>query len=96
MPKPKKSVSAELSPQERIKKLKGLKPKDEFAYKNAGFGLVSYERGSDIIGQKDGKLFTDTFSEIGMEWTGDTWSFDGGLGLVTSIVLLADVPKGEL
>jgi len=82
--------------QEIIKKLKNLKPGSKFAYKNTGFGLVSYEKGSDAVGRKKGNLITDTFDHDGMIWTGRTWKFDGGLGLVTTIVLLEEVPPGEL
>lgn len=82
--------------QDLIRKIKNLKPGDTFAYKNTGFGLVSYERGDDIIERKKGKLITDTFDHGGMEWTGNTWKFDGGLGLVTTIVLLEQVPPGKL
>lgn len=82
--------------QNRIKKLRTLEPGDKFAYQNVGYGLVSYENGSDAIRVKKGKLFTDTFNSTGMEWTGETWKFDGGLGLVTYIVLPEDVPKSKL
>jgi len=82
--------------QKRIQRLRKLKPGDKFAYKNVGYGLTSYEGGSDAIGVKKGKLFTETFDSMGMEWTGTTWKFDGGLGLVTYIVLIEDVPEGQL
>ncbi|MDP3696687.1 MAG: hypothetical protein Q8R55_01490 [Candidatus Taylorbacteria bacterium] len=84
-----------LTPEDRLKRLKNLKPGDKFAYKNTGYGLVSYEDGSDAIGVKKGRLFTDCF-EHGMDWNSQTWKFDSGLGSVTTIVLMGDVPKGEL
>ena len=84
-----------LTPEDRLRRLKTLKPGDKFAYKNSGYGLVSYEDGSDAIGVKKGRLFTNTFDH-GMDWNGQTWKFDSGLGLVTTIVLMEDVPKGKL
>ena len=84
-----------LTPEDRLKRLKNLKPGDKFAYKNTGYGLVCYEDGSDAIGVNKSRLFTDCF-EHGMDWNGQTWQFDGGLGLVTTIVLMENVPKGEL
>lgn len=90
-----KVTTVTLTPEDRLKRLKNLKPSDKFAYKNTGYGLVSYEDGSDAIGVKKGRLFTDCF-EHGMDWNGQTWKFDSGLGLVTTVVLIEDVPKGEL
>ena len=84
-----------LTPEERLSRLKNLKPGDKFAYKNSGYGYVTYEDGSDAIEIKKGRLFTNCFDH-GMDWNGQTWKFDSGLGLVTTIVLLEDVPKGEL
>lgn len=78
------------------RRLRNLKPGDKFAYKNVGYGLTSYEVGNDAIKIRKGKLFTETFDSMGMEWTGQTWKFDGGLGLVTTIVLMEDVPEGAL
>lgn len=82
--------------QKKIKKLHNLKQGDEFAYKNVGFGLTSYENGGDVLGRQKEKLFTDAFSKMGMDWNGSTWVFDSGLGMKTYIVLLEDVPEGEL
>jgi hypothetical protein len=78
--------------------LKNIKSGDEFAYKNIGYGLVSYERGGgdERVWRTKGRLYTDTFSSIGMEWDGTTWVFDGGLGMTTKIVRLEDVPLGLL
>ena len=83
-----------LSQEQRIQRLKNLKPGDKFAYKNTGDGLATHEDGSDAICIKKGRLFTDTFDH-GMDWDSQTWKFDSGLGLVTTIVLLEDVPKVE-
>ena len=85
-----------LTAAERVRRLKGLKSGDEFAYKNVGFGLTSYEKGHGEVWRKGGKLFTSTFDSMGMEWNGETWVFDGGLGMKTYIALLEDVPEGEL
>ena len=82
--------------QQRIKKLKNLRSGVQFAYQNVGFGATTYESGDDTVWRKKGKLFTSTYDKFGMEWDGKTWKFDGGLGLVTRIVLLEDVPEGEL
>lgn len=82
--------------QQKIKKIKNLKSGDEFAYQNVGFGATTYESGDNKLWRKRGRLFTDTFDKQGMEWDGNTWKFNGGLGLITRIVLLEDVPKGEL
>ena len=83
--------------QSRINRLKKLKTGDKFAYKNVGYGAVSYETGDSRVWREKGSLFTDTFDRAGgMRWNGTTWEFDGGLGLKTLIVLLEDVPKGEL
>src|SRR3989338_3427897 len=90
-----KAVSIALTPEDRLKRLKNLKPGYKFAYKNTGYGLVSYEDGSDAIGVKKGRLFTDTFDH-GMDLDGQNWKFNSGLGLVTTVVLTEDVPKGEL
>ncbi|MBI2108679.1 MAG: hypothetical protein HYT93_00660 [Parcubacteria group bacterium] len=92
----KKESAIDPKQQECIRRLRKLKPGDKFAYKNVGYGLTSYEDGSDAIEIKKGKLFTETFDSMGMEWTGATWKFDGGLGLVTYIVLMEDVPEGQL
>ena len=70
-----------------------LRKGDSVIYKNIGYGLVSYESGSkDVIGISKGRLFTDTFDRIGMEWDErkKTWFFDSGLGLRTEIVDPAD------
>ena len=75
-----------------MSELANLKAGDKFFYRNDGYGLTSYERGDDAIEIHDGKLFTDTFDKIGMEWDGKTWVFDGGLGIKTSIVA-ADDPR---
>lgn len=88
----KKSSSSRAS-QAKLKKLRNLKPGDEFAYKNVGFGYITYEKGGDVVEKKKGKLFTETFSKMGMEWNGKTWKFDGGVGLVSYIVLMEDVPQ---
>lgn len=104
IPTPAKSTGKSFSPKEtsnskeslRIQKLRNLKPGDKFAYKNDGFGTTSYEDGSDAVEIKKGKLFTETFSSKGMKWSNGTWEFNGGFGMTTSIVLLEDVPKGEL
>lgn len=85
-----------LAAAERTRRLKSLKSGDAFAYKNVGYGLVSYEEGDEKIWRKGGKLFTPTFDSIGMEWNGQTWEFDGGLGLKTLVIFLEDVPKGQL
>lgn len=79
--------------QTKIKK--NLGPKDKFSYKNIGYGLISYEEGSDAIGVKKGKLYTDTFDKMGMEWNGTTWVFDGGLGLRTEIATIAELKEYE-
>ncbi len=98
-PQPKASVlpikakSPDHEKEKRITKLKELKPGDEFAYKNVGYGCVTYDHGGDAVEIKNGKLYTESFSEMGMEWDGRTWKFDGGLGLVTYIVLMKDVPE---
>jgi hypothetical protein len=76
-------------------RLANLKPGDDFVYRNVGFGMVTYERGSDAIEVRDGKLFTETFSEMGMDWNGETWKFYGGGGLVTTVLLPEQVPPGE-
>jgi len=76
--------------------LQSLKEGDSVIYKNVGYGLVSYEPGEqDVIGIKKGKLFTNTFDSIGMEWDKrqQLWKFDSGLGLVT-YAIPADDPKG--
>lgn len=92
-----KSTVVELTSEERIKRLKNLKTGDKYAYKNVGFGETTYETISDDkVRHKNGRLFTNVFESRGMEWTGETWKFDSGLGLVTTIVLLEDVPKGGL
>ena len=71
-------------------------PKDfEFAYKNVGFGCVTYEKGDKVIGLKDGRLRTRTFDSEGLQWDGQRWKFDAGLGLVTSIVPLTEVPEED-
>jgi len=75
--------------------LKRLKPGDQFSYKNIGYGLVSYEDGSDAIGIKNGRLFTDTFDKVGMEWNGKTWVFNGGLGMTTEIASIEELRKYE-
>ncbi|KKT28113.1 hypothetical protein A3G55_02450 [Candidatus Giovannonibacteria bacterium RIFCSPLOWO2_12_FULL_44_25] len=85
-----------MTPKDRVQKLQKLKSGDKFAYKNVGYGLTSYEIGDDALKIKSGKLFTKTFDSTGMEWTGQTWKFDGGLGLVTTIVLMEDIPEGAL
>lgn len=85
-----------MTPEDRVRRLKNLKPDDKFVYKNVGHGLTSYELGSDAIKIRKGKLFTETFDSTGMEWTGKTWKFDGGMGLITTIVLMEDVPRGAL
>ena len=79
-----------------MKSLKNLKAGDEFAYKNIGYGLVSYEKGDDATGRKKGRLMTECFSDIGMDWDErqETWFFDSGLGLRTEIVRIEDVPLG--
>ncbi len=82
--------------QESIQRLQKLKRGDKFAYKNSGFGHVTYEKGDEVIGRKKGKLLTRSFDTEGLTWTGTTWKFDAGLGLVTTIVLLEDVPPGGL
>jgi len=76
--------------------LRKLKPGDRFAYKNVGYGYTTYEEGSDVIGVKKGVLFTHTFDKMGMMWNGETWQFDSGSGLVTSVVRIEDVPAGQL
>lgn len=79
--------------QERIDRIKNLKPGDYFAYKNVGFGIVSYELGSDALEVKNGKLITQIFFDTGMEWTGQTWQFEFETsGLTTSIVLEEEIP----
>lgn len=85
-----------MTPEKRVERLKNLKRNDTFAYKNVGYGYTTYEEGSDVIETRDGKLFTDAFEDLGMDWTDQTWKFDGGLGLVTTIVLMEDVPEGAL
>ena len=88
--------SAPLTEAERIRRLKSLKSGQKFCYKNIGFGLTSYEDGSEKVWRKSGKLFTPTFDSMGMEWNGKTWEFDGGLGMKTLIVLPEDVPPGQI
>lgn len=89
-----KKTEQDASRQSKLKKLRNLRPGDKFAYKNVGFGCTSYEKGDNVIEVRRGKLFTETFDGMGMEWDGETWKFDGGVGLVTYIVLMEDVPKG--
>ncbi|MCC6404937.1 MAG: hypothetical protein IT405_00935 [Candidatus Yanofskybacteria bacterium] len=89
-------AKAPLTVEERTRRLKNLKSGDNFAYKHVGFGLVSYEGGGEKIWRKNGNLFTPTFDSEGMRWNGQTWEFDGGLGMKTLIVLSEDVPEGQL
>lgn len=64
----------------------------KFAYKNVGYGVVSYEMGHGPIEQQDGKLFTDTFESDGMVWKdGQGWLFDSGLGLQTYAIAWEDL-----
>ncbi len=84
-----------LKSEDRLKRLRTLKPGDKFAYKNSGYGLVTYEKGNDAVRVKGGKLFTETCDHDGMEWNGETWEYDSGLGLVTTICLMEDVPQGK-
>jgi hypothetical protein len=60
---------------------------DKIFYKNIGYGYVSYEP-DVVIDIIDNKLFTNCFSEHGMQWDekGKYWFFDGGLGLKQIVV----------
>lgn len=60
-------------------------------YKNVGYGLTTYE-GDTVTDIVDGKLFTGCFSSEGMSWDdrAQTWKYDGGLGLVCTIVPIDD------
>lgn len=66
--------------------MKDLKPGDLVAYKNVGYGLISYEGPDTVVEIRDGKLFTETFDSMGMEWKAGQWIFDTGLGLKTIAV----------
>lgn len=76
---------------------KALKKGDAFVYCNVGFGYTTYEAGNDFEKKRKNKLFTRTFSKGGMDWDErrGTWVFDGGTGMVTTIMLREEVPKGE-
>jgi hypothetical protein len=78
--------------------LKKLKKGDLVAYKNVGYGIISYERGDAVTAIKGGKLYTPTFDSRGMTWDSfaNAWVFDGGLGLKTYAILPESVPPGEL
>ena len=76
--------------------LKKINAKTEFVYKNIGYGYISYERGNDFVCKKKGKLYTQTFERSGMEWNGNTWEFDGGLGLKTIVMLKSDLTPDQL
>lgn len=60
---------------------------ETITYKNVGFGLTTYERDT-VVSMSQGKLFTNSFSSSGMEWkeAEQTWVYDGGVGMKSSIV----------
>ena len=81
-----------------MKSLKNIKRGQQIAYKNIGFGLVSYEEPDEVISvsRTKGKIFTSTFEREGMQWDGrkGVWFFDGGLGMRTEGIHPDDVPDG--
>ncbi len=64
-----------------------FKEGEKVTYKNAGYGLVTFET-DEAVGVRKGKLFTRCFDSQGMEWSESrkTWVFDGVMGLVCSRV----------
>jgi hypothetical protein len=68
----------------------------KFAYKNVGYGLVSYEAGDDFDRYEDGKLYTNTFSSYGMEWRGDRWRHDSGFGMRSYLVRREDMTPEQI
>jgi hypothetical protein len=67
----------------------------EFAYKNVGYGLTTFEWGSDFTHYEDGRLFTRCF-DSGMEWKNGMWTFDGGLGMRTYLVRKSDMTPDQI
>ena len=68
----------------------------EFAYRNVGYGLATFEWGNDFDRYEDGKLFTRCFDTYGMEWKGGHWVFDGGLGMRTYLVRKSDMTPKQI
>lgn len=71
-------------------------PEGELVYKNVGFGVVSYEYcNDDNLKIKNGKLLTETFDREGLSWDGEYWKYNGGLGMVTYLVSIDEVPMDQ-
>lgn len=69
----------------------------QFAYKNVGYGVISYEGGNDFDRYEDGALFTDTFDrDGGLQWGRGEWFYDGGLGMRTSVIKRDDMTDAQI